>query len=71
MIQETAEATGNLIGNENADKITRVSNKYLRTNEKEILRERFIPSELRQKIINDVRLKEENIDYSKINIITI
>ena len=25
-IQETAEATGNLIGNENADKITRVSN---------------------------------------------
>ena len=44
---------------------------YQRTNEKEILRERFIPSELRQTIINDVRLKEENIDYFKINIITI
>ena len=42
-----------------------------RTNEKEILRERFIPSELGQTIINDVRLKEENIDYFKINIITI
>ena len=42
-----------------------------RTNEKEILRERFIPSELKQTIINDVRLKEENIDYFKINIITI
>ena len=44
---------------------------YQRTNEKEILRKRFIPSELRQTIINDVRLKEENIDYFKINIITI
>ena len=44
---------------------------YQRTNKKEILRERFIPSELRQTIINDVRLKEENIDYFKINIITI
>ena len=63
-IQKTAEATGNLIGNKSADKITRV----LRTspknnserNEEEILRERFLPTELRYKVINDLRLKEGN-----------
>ena len=30
------------------------------TKEEEILRERYISAELRQKIINDLRLKEEN-----------
>ena len=30
------------------------------TNEEEILRERFLPLELRHKIINDLRLKEPN-----------
>ena len=30
------------------------------TNKEEILRERFIPSELRHKIIDDLRLREEN-----------
>ena len=30
------------------------------TNKEEILTERFIPSELRQKIIDDLRLKEKN-----------
>ena len=62
--QKTAEATDDLIGNNIADKITRVSktspNNNSERNEKEILRERFVPSELRQKIINDLRLKTEN-----------
>ena len=40
----------------------------LETNEEEILRERYISPELRQKIINDLRLKEENYWYN--NIIT-
>ena len=39
------------------------------TNEEEILRERLIPSELRHKIIDGLRLKEENYWWSKINII--
>ena len=62
--QKTAEATDDLIGNNIADKITRVSktspNNNSERNEKEILRERFVLSELRQKIINDLRLKTEN-----------
>ena len=32
----------------------------LETNKEEILRERCIPSKLRYKIIDDLRLKEEN-----------
>ena len=63
-IQKTAEATDDLIGNKIADKITRVSKtppkNNSETNEEEILTERFIPSELRQKIIDDLRLKEKN-----------
>ena len=63
-IQKAAEATDDLIGNNIADKITRVSktspNNNSERNEKEILRERFVLSELRQKIINDLRLKTEN-----------
>ena len=52
-IQKTVEATGDLIGNKFADKITRISKTLLKfipeTNEEEILRERIIPLELRQK----------------------
>ena len=63
-IQKTAEATDDLIGNKIADKITRVSKTSPKnnseTNEEEILTERFIPSGLRQKIIDDLRLKEKN-----------
>ena len=63
-IQKTAEATGNLVRNKVVDKITRVRKtspeKNSETNEEEILRERFIPPERRQKIIDDLRLKEEN-----------
>ena len=63
-IQKTAEATGDLIANKIADKITRVSKNSpqnnLETNEKEILRKRYISPELRHKIIDDLRLKTEN-----------
>ena len=38
------------------------------TNE-EILRERFIPPEIRYKLIDDLRLKRENYWWSKISII--
>ena len=55
-----------LIGNKVTDKITRVSktspknNSERNTQEEEILREKCISPELRQKIIGDLRLKEEN-----------
>ena len=62
--QKTAEPSGDLIGNKICDKITSVSKTLPKnnseTNEEEILRERFIFPELRHKIINDLRLKEEN-----------
>ena len=56
--------TGKLIGNRIADKITKVSKTLPKNNsetiEEEILREKYISGELRQKIIDDLRLKEEN-----------
>ena len=52
VIQKTAEATSDLIGNKFADKITRVSKtssqNNLETNE-EIVKEKHISPELRQK----------------------
>ena len=52
MIRKTTEATGDLIGNKIADKITRASKTLpqnnLETNE-EIHRENYISPELRQK----------------------
>ena len=59
-IQKTAEATGDLIRNKITDKIRRVSKtspqNNSKTNENEILRERYIFPEERQKIIDDLRL---------------
>ena len=59
-IQNTAEATGDLIGNKIADKITRVSKTSPEynsgKNEEEMLRERYISSEERPKIIDNLRL---------------
>ena len=60
-IQKTTEATGDLIRNEIADKITRVS-KTSKTNrsegnEEEILRERYISPEVTQTIIDDFKIK--------------
>ena len=61
-IQKTAEETGDLIGNKIADKITKAS-KHLPQNtsekiesEREITKKRYISSEKRQKIIDDLRL---------------
>ena len=52
------KATGDLIGIKIADKITRVSKTSPKNNseanEEEIPREKYIPPELRQKIIDDL-----------------
>ena len=57
-IQKTAEATGDLIGNEIADKITSAStksqNEEIQSNE--IPEERYISPKERQKIIDELRL---------------
>ena len=64
-ISKTAEATGNLIGNKIAYKITRVSKTSPKnnseTNEGEILREKCMFPELRQKITDDLRSKDDII----------
>ena len=58
------EATGDLIGNKIADKITRASKTSLKNNlkinEEELLREKYVSPDVRQKIIDDLRLKEQN-----------
>ena len=58
--KKTAEGTGDLIGNEITDKITKVSKispkNNSEINEEEILRERYISPEKRLKTINDLRL---------------
>ena len=51
VIQKTAEATGDLIGNKIADKITLIG----KPKEKET-EEIYIPPEKRQQIIDDLRL---------------
>ena len=50
IVQKTAEATGDLIGNKIADQITSIA----KPKEKEM--EVYIPSEKRQQIIDDFRL---------------
>ena len=62
-IQKTTEAASDLTGNKIADKTTRASKTSAQSNleaNEEILGERYISPELRQKIIDDLRLKEEN-----------
>ena len=57
-IQKTAEATGDLIGNKIADKITKVS-KNLPHNDSETVaneEEIYMSPEKKQQIINDLRL---------------
>ena len=67
LIQKTAEATGDLIGNKISDavakshdgKITKVSKNSPQNsleNDKETSKERYISREKRQKIIDDLRL---------------
>ena len=67
-IQKTAEATGDLIGNKIADKITSVSNKKstkeLRYNDEDAEinthKKRYVSPEERQKIIDELRLVPKN-----------
>ena len=61
-LKKTVEATANLIRNKIADKITRSSTNSPQnkseTNE-ELFRQKYISLELRQKVIDDLRLKED------------
>ena len=55
------EATGDLIGNKIADKITTASKTSPKSNsETNEEKKKYISPELRQKFIDDLRLKEEN-----------
>ena len=60
--QETAEATGDLVGSKIADKITSASrkshNKEIKSNEfnKKILKERYISPKERQETVDELRL---------------
>ena len=58
-IQKTAEATGQLIGNKSADKITSVSKnsaKALQNNETEVALKRYNSPKERQQVINELKL---------------
>ena len=78
-IQKTAEATGNLIGNEIADKITSVSKKKPtkelpndETKEEDVEiatpKKRYISPEERQQIIDELRLVPKKYISSKVSI---
>ena len=54
-VQKTAEATGDLIGNKKADKITSIGKPKEKEKTKEI-EEIYIPPEKRQQIIENFRL---------------
>ena len=57
VVQKTAEATGDLIGNKIADKITLIGKSKEKEKEKpKEIEEIYIPPERRQQIINDLRL---------------
>ena len=58
LVQKTAEATGDLIGNKIADKITSIGKpkEKEKTKETKETEEIYIPPEKRQQIIDDLRL---------------
>ena len=58
VLQKTAEATGDLIGNKIADKVTSVGKTKMKKKEDETNKrqEIYIPPEKRQQIIDDLRL---------------
>ena len=68
-IEKTAEATGDLIGNKIADKITIVSKKLSNNNnnnddvELTPSKKRYVSPEERQRIINELRLVPEKYQY--------
>ena len=55
VVQKTAEAAGDLIGNKIADKITSIGKPKEKEKTKEI-KEIYVPQEKRQQIIDDLRL---------------
>ena len=59
LVQKTAEATGDLIGNNIADKITSIGKSQEKPKEK--AQEIYIPPEKRQQIIDDLRLFLKNV----------
>ena len=61
-IQKTTEATGDLIGNKIADKITSISKKKPNNNNVELptSKKRYISPEERQQIIDELRLVPKN-----------
>ena len=68
VIQKTAEATGDLIGNKIADKITSISKKPTNNNdgvELTTYKIRYISPEERQQIINELRLVPKKDEYFK------
>ena len=58
VVQQTAEATGDLIGNKMADKITSVGTSKIKEKKDETneVEEIYIPPEKRQQITDDLRL---------------
>ena len=56
ILEETAKATGDLIGNKIADRITSASKKSHDEVNNEILKERYISPKERQKIIDELKL---------------
>ena len=54
VLQKTAKATGDLIGNKIADKITSISKP--KEKNKKVEEDIYIPPEKRQRIIDDLRL---------------
>ena len=67
VVQKTAEATGDLIGNKIADKINSLGKTKNKGKEDET-QEIYIPPEKRQQIIDDLRLFQYhiNMEYQKI-----
>ena len=67
-IQNTAEATGDLIGNKIADKITSISKKSSNNNDDDGVeltthKKRYISPEERQQIITELRLVPKKDEY--------
>ena len=56
ILKETAKATGDLIGNKIADKITSTTKKSYDEVNNEILKERYIFPKERQKVIDELKL---------------
>ena len=60
ILKKTAEVTGDSIGNKIADKITSVSKKSHEEVNNEIPKERYISPKERQKIIDELKLTQNN-----------